>query len=574
LRSPGLDFFPEKDIVSAIICKTQQGNLHSGIIYRGSNSSINFLHLGWEDRLSNRWEWKILNASPNVEPERLESVAGLCRRIWNKFEKEKVFPYALRYLEPVAKLDGGDNKRNRPTKLKNPLKRKERSGRVFGMKKSKNTPPQPSAITYQGRSNLDKYQYIRKQIVCHVGSRRKSPVVGSERDVGLGEYREWIGEALAGSRKECRWRPWEKIRPEVLGKSNGINVVDEVGTARGRERTEVQCGIKVVCECGKPNRRIRERPCEHRQDVSSVGGGGTGGIESIGVEKGGRVGVYGQGDIEFRYDDTGSKDPISERTRDIEAGGVESETTVYASIKAWGREIQRGGTTGSTRSGNVIAQSKRTSVVCEDDGGKARVVEGDVRSERKDDDAGGGDADRSVQGDNKQSSEESGRKTARIARFYERVARADRKLDGHRASGNRKVAASRDDRSSVAHQRQTGKKSRIRFQMGDKSAERRVCIWTDVSWQTRGEPDARKGIDRLSRISANGRSAGDVHLRSRRVVERKCTNVTKEGSEEDRNTAKRTGWLVSRGSGPGHGEKYTRRNRRDDRYIENRRTQI
>lgn len=65
---------------AAVLCRTEHGNLHAGVLYRDGDAAA-VLHLGWQDYLSRHWEWARLWATPDVEPERLLSIAGLCRRI-------------------------------------------------------------------------------------------------------------------------------------------------------------------------------------------------------------------------------------------------------------------------------------------------------------------------------------------------------------------------------------------------------------------------------------------------------------------------------------------------------------
>lgn len=82
---------------AVVLCRTEQGNLHSGIVYRG-NHGPEFMHLGWEDTLLKEWKWSsYLWASPAVEPERLRSIAGLCRQIWRRYNMNKTFPYGFIY---------------------------------------------------------------------------------------------------------------------------------------------------------------------------------------------------------------------------------------------------------------------------------------------------------------------------------------------------------------------------------------------------------------------------------------------------------------------------------------------
>jgi hypothetical protein len=85
------------DVAAAVvICRPDgPGSLHTGLLYRGAGASTAVLHLGWEDRVSDEWDWPRLWASPEVEPERLASVAALCRRIWTRFVQTRTFPYGL-----------------------------------------------------------------------------------------------------------------------------------------------------------------------------------------------------------------------------------------------------------------------------------------------------------------------------------------------------------------------------------------------------------------------------------------------------------------------------------------------
>lgn len=82
---------------AAVLCRTEYGNLHAGLLYRTHDQKAAVLHLGWQDQLCNDWGWQKLWAAPEVEPERLTSIAGLCRRIWERFERDRTFPYALRF---------------------------------------------------------------------------------------------------------------------------------------------------------------------------------------------------------------------------------------------------------------------------------------------------------------------------------------------------------------------------------------------------------------------------------------------------------------------------------------------
>jgi hypothetical protein len=82
---------------AAVLCRTEHGNLHMGIMYRGRGQKPEFLHLAWDDALSRDWEsdWRYLWASPEVEPERLRAMGGLCRQVWRRYQEDRRFAYAL-----------------------------------------------------------------------------------------------------------------------------------------------------------------------------------------------------------------------------------------------------------------------------------------------------------------------------------------------------------------------------------------------------------------------------------------------------------------------------------------------
>lgn len=90
---------------AAVLCRTEHGNLHAGVMYRNGDEAA-VLHLGWQDYLSQDWTWTRLWAAPDVEPERLVSVAGLCRRIWRTYEQNRTFPYAIRFAGTSFSTDG------------------------------------------------------------------------------------------------------------------------------------------------------------------------------------------------------------------------------------------------------------------------------------------------------------------------------------------------------------------------------------------------------------------------------------------------------------------------------------
>jgi hypothetical protein len=81
---------------AAILARTPHGNLHAGIVYF-QDGAARFLHLAWQDTLANDWTLGGVWACPSVEPERLESVAGMCRLVWREYENSQRFPYALRF---------------------------------------------------------------------------------------------------------------------------------------------------------------------------------------------------------------------------------------------------------------------------------------------------------------------------------------------------------------------------------------------------------------------------------------------------------------------------------------------
>ena len=82
---------------AAVLCRTEEGTLHAGVLHRGTGGVAAVLHLGWEDRLYIDWRWHRLWATPEVQPEKLMAAAGHCRRIWRTFNANGVFPYALAF---------------------------------------------------------------------------------------------------------------------------------------------------------------------------------------------------------------------------------------------------------------------------------------------------------------------------------------------------------------------------------------------------------------------------------------------------------------------------------------------
>lgn len=82
---------------AAVICRTEHGNLHAGVLHFASSGQAAVLNLAWQDNLRYEWSWPKLWAAPDVEPEILVSVAGMCRLIWDEFTKTREFPYGLRF---------------------------------------------------------------------------------------------------------------------------------------------------------------------------------------------------------------------------------------------------------------------------------------------------------------------------------------------------------------------------------------------------------------------------------------------------------------------------------------------
>ena len=79
-----------------MVCRTEHGNLHAGILYR-TDQGANVLNLGFQDRLGVDWEWPRLWSAPDCEPELLFYAATMCRRIWELFVEERKFPYGIRF---------------------------------------------------------------------------------------------------------------------------------------------------------------------------------------------------------------------------------------------------------------------------------------------------------------------------------------------------------------------------------------------------------------------------------------------------------------------------------------------
>jgi hypothetical protein len=81
--------------VTVLLCQTEQGNLHMGVAYRDQAGGRANLHLGWEDNMSNRWNWRGAWVAPSLDPSILTSVAARCRAVWKHYERERKFTYSL-----------------------------------------------------------------------------------------------------------------------------------------------------------------------------------------------------------------------------------------------------------------------------------------------------------------------------------------------------------------------------------------------------------------------------------------------------------------------------------------------
>lgn len=88
-------FDHQRLFIAAIVGRTDHGNLHSGVLYIGANDERLALHLGWQDQLSQRWDFRFVWATPDAEPELLSLAAGYCRLIWASYQQTRSFPYAL-----------------------------------------------------------------------------------------------------------------------------------------------------------------------------------------------------------------------------------------------------------------------------------------------------------------------------------------------------------------------------------------------------------------------------------------------------------------------------------------------
>jgi len=92
---PARPFRPEH-IAAAVVCRTEGGNLHAGLLYR-DGEGVGALHLGWKDSMHNSWGWQGVWASPPAPSEKLVSAAGMCRLVWRRYRRDPRFPYSLRF---------------------------------------------------------------------------------------------------------------------------------------------------------------------------------------------------------------------------------------------------------------------------------------------------------------------------------------------------------------------------------------------------------------------------------------------------------------------------------------------
>lgn len=90
----------EVPYAAVVLCRTENGNLHSGLMYRTRRRGVEhiaFLHLGWNNYLFQDWQDHRLWAIPPVDPAVLRSVAGMCRRVLRAHQDGSNVPYFLRY---------------------------------------------------------------------------------------------------------------------------------------------------------------------------------------------------------------------------------------------------------------------------------------------------------------------------------------------------------------------------------------------------------------------------------------------------------------------------------------------
>ncbi len=82
---------------AAVVCKTRHGNLHAGVLFLDKDEQPRALHLGWQDQLQNQWPCAGLWAGPEAETENLELVAAYCEVVWQTYQADGTFPYALNF---------------------------------------------------------------------------------------------------------------------------------------------------------------------------------------------------------------------------------------------------------------------------------------------------------------------------------------------------------------------------------------------------------------------------------------------------------------------------------------------
>lgn len=91
---------------AVVLARMDTGNLHIGILFKGVGGTVSAIHLGWEDSLRLDWPYMRLWASPQLEPERLRSIGGICRLVWTEFETTRKFPYGVHFASQFFTPDG------------------------------------------------------------------------------------------------------------------------------------------------------------------------------------------------------------------------------------------------------------------------------------------------------------------------------------------------------------------------------------------------------------------------------------------------------------------------------------
>ena len=102
-----LPFDPDVQRCAVVLCRTEHGNLHVGLLHRVERGRSAVLHLGWLDYVSMTWPWLRLWVCPETEPEKLLLAAAHCRSAWARFQTDGTFPYALGDFESTFSETGG-----------------------------------------------------------------------------------------------------------------------------------------------------------------------------------------------------------------------------------------------------------------------------------------------------------------------------------------------------------------------------------------------------------------------------------------------------------------------------------